>query len=297
MAEKEQRKVKKGLVITLAILILIAIVVVLIIVLLPKDTNKAINKAQTQEASMFLQDSDERMMFSSFQTKISNADLSTFVIEAKSAENISNTLKNIMHFYNKYLIFTNSNGTFQNNYNVIMDGFKDANAYQKQLNKIIKDVYERVSPTQTFTYGAWTDFKEVYVKYVKAYSKSINGLNKVLISCLPSGVINNDLTKVVLNTIDDFLIVINKGFDKNQYVVNYATTFVNYYLNTSNSLAQYKFSSTLQDKVSKLNTFIDKCPLIDVIEKINKQGIEFSATDEISLEIVNVMKSFLQGGF
>ena len=80
-----------------------------------------------------------------------------------SSANIDFSLERIKHF----LLFIIFKIVFQNNYNVIMDGFKDANLYQKEMNAIAHEVYNKVDNSTTFTKGAWLDFKTVYVKYVK----------------------------------------------------------------------------------------------------------------------------------
>lgn len=300
MANKEKKKVNKKLLIALAILVLIAVTVVLVIVLIPKKTGKAVEKTQAQAEQMFLVGKDEKEMFLSFQDKVKK-NATKYVKEIESAETISLMLNNILSFYNDYLVFTQDNKVFQKNYSTIMDGFSDANSYQRDMNKVVEKVYKQVETSTTFTEGAWKEFKEIFEKYVKSYSKSISGLNKVLIACMPTGVINNHLTSKVLDTIDAYLEVINLGFDKREAVVTYASNFVNTYLMGRYSpIKNYKYSSILHEKLARLNNFdlVYGKTIKDVISSIDANGeitISRIDKDEDGVHLAEVV-NYLKGG-
>lgn len=296
MAEGK-KKINKKWIIALAILVLIAVVVVLVIVLLPKNTKGAVDKVQTQSEEMFLKDKTESSMFDEMQRKINNS-ATDYIGEVASAKTVLIMLNDIMDFYNDYMVFAKDNKTFQNNYNVIMDSFGDANQYQKDMNAICLEVHNKVENSSTFIKGAWTDFKVVYAKYIKSYSKAIKGLNKVFTDCVPKGIINNDYTVKVLTTIDDYLNVINTGFETKAKVIEFADTFTKSYLK-SEELAKYKFSKNLQEKLASINKFSQLYgkTLQDVIATVDKDGIHMtpSETDKDG-KVLDDVKLFLLGG-
>lgn len=296
MAEGKKKINKKWLV-ALAILVLIAVVVVLVIVLLPKNTKGVVDKVQTQTEQCFLKDKTEVTMFDSFQRKINNS-ATEYIEEVASAKAVIVMLNEVLDFYNDYMVFAKDNKTFQDNYNLIMDGFNDANKYQKDMNAICLEVYNKVENSSTFIKGAWTDFKVVYAKYIKSYSNSIRGLNKVFTSCVPAGVINNDFTVKVLSTVDDYLAVINTGFEAKAKVIEFAGTFTKEYLNAE-MLSQYKFSENLQGKLKSINKFSELYgkSLRELIASVDSEGIHMdpSETDTDGKVLADV-KSFLLGG-
>lgn len=295
MAEK--KKINKKWLIAIAILVLIAVVVVLVIVLLPKNTSKAITQVKAQSEKVYLKDNEEKEMFDSFQRKI-NVSATDYNEEVASAKKIAIVIQEVLDFYNDYVIYATNTKVFQNNYNVIMDGFKDANLYQKEMNAIAHEVYNKVDNSTTFTKGAWLDFKTVYVKYVKSYAKAFRGLNNVFVSCVPHGVINNDFTVKVLATVDNYLTVINKGFDSRAKIVNYASDFVKNYLN-ADLLSKYKFSENLQKKLTSINEFdqVYGKTIQDLIESVDKNGFTIKVIEaDKNGQILTDSQLFLIGG-
>lgn len=296
----EKKRFNKKWLILLATLVLIAIIVVTVVLLLPKNTKEVVKQTQTQTTSMFLTTNDEEIMYASFQEKI-RLNAVQYVTEASTVKQLSKDLTKIIKFYNQFLVLAADNGVFQNNYHVIMDGFNNANGYQKEMDAIIKEVYEKVNASSTFTEGAWTSFQSVYVKYVTSYHSAIAGLNRVFQGCLPAGIMSNEFTFQVLNTVDDYLDVIIRNYDSCSAIAAKFSTFVNSYVTNWNAtLSQYKFSKVLQEKLktmSELQTVYGKdVSFKKLIETIDETGINYPSKDTDTNGILVIVKTFLNGG-
>ena len=296
MASKKSKK----WIIALAILVLIAVVVVCIIVFIPKNTDNVLKQTYSQKETMFLKSDEDEKMFASFERKI-QLNASEYTNEITSARKISNTLNNIIYFYSENIVFAQNNATFQSNYNLIMDNYGHANNYQERMTDKLTEIYNKVDSSSTFTAGAWEEFKGIFVNYVKCYSNSIKGLNKVYRDCVNDGIIHNDLTFLVLDTVDNYLEVINKDFTENRYVVNYANAFVNNYLvSYTTNLSGYKFSTATQDKVKLIHEFesvYGKGQNIKaVIESIGASGITYQTKPEDNKGVLEQVKTLLNGG-
>lgn len=284
--------------IALAVIVLIAVVAVILIVCLPKNVNDVKNRAFAEQETSFLNDKDEAAMYSSFESKIA-VSAPQYRTEASDAKTVSLMMGQILGFYNNYLVYAENNGTFQSQYRVILDGFNSMNTYQKGMKDILKDVNDYVGQdANTYITGAWQKFKVQYNGYVSSYAKTLEGLGKVFIDCVPKGVQNNDFTKLVIETTNDYLTVIAKHAENNSAVVSYASRFVSRYLIDTDTTFKFEFNESMKTSLNKINEFttVYKDNIISVIESIDASGIKYQQQDIDQTNILSTVKSFLNGG-
>ena len=299
MAEKSKIKSKKW-VVALAVLVALAIIAVVIVLVIPKNVNDVKGRAREQETTMFLQKEDEKLKFEDFLGKIDGY-ASEYSLVSGNAKKVSVILTDVMHFYNDYIVFAESNSTFQSQYRVIMNGFKNANKYQKQMDDILDQVYTTVKNSKSFTDWAWQRFAEYFQGYVTSYIDAFEGLALVYRDCIPQGTINNALTDKVLNTVNDYLAVVAENKFESAYYIAYTQNFVAKYVTAENSVIyNYEYSKTLQSSLEKINTFSNvykNSTLRDVIRSIDNTGITYKKTGvKDEKDVLSAVKDFLQGG-
>ncbi len=295
----EKGKKKRGWIIALAIVVLIAVVVTCVIVFWPKNTDNVVSQTNTQIDTMYLKDKDDKDKFESFAKKV-NKYASQYNNEVQSAKRINDMIAEMMNFYGFYLPYAEGNGTFQSNYNLIMDGFNSANSYQEKMTQIMNEAYEKVNQAPTFTEGAWLDFKKEFFGYVKGYADAFQGLSKVFKDCVPDGVMHNELMFLILNTVNDYFnVIIGNGVEK-QYTINFANTFINKYVSLGTGPAfSYKYSEALQGSVKTINKFSSVYggqTIKDVIKSIQSTGITFEISEADTENVLKEVKTFLNGG-
>lgn len=290
---------KKKWIIALAVVVLIAVVVTCVIVFLPKNTDNVVSQTNTQINTMYLKDKDDNDKFESFAQKV-NKYANQYNNEVQSAKRINDMIAEMMNFYGFYLPYAEGNGTFQSNYNLIMDGFNSANSYQEKMTQIMDETYEKVDQAPTFTEGAWLDFKKEFDGYVKGYANAFQGLSKVFKDCVPDGIMHNEFMFLILNTVNDYFdVIISNGIEK-QYTINFANTFINKYVSLGTGPAfSYKYSEALQESVKTINKFSSVYggqTIQDVIKSINAGGITFKVNESDTDGVLEEVKTFLNGG-
>ena len=297
MAEK-----KKGVkwIIILTILVLIAVTVTLIVVFLPKNTSKAVEQTDKQANSMFIVKDESKELYQTFQAKVRGTAEDKYGQETENVYNLSLSLNRIVGFYNDYLVFAESNKTFSNNYNKIMRNFNKANSYQEDMEEVIVEVNQYLGPIDTsFIEGAWREFRGYFVKYMDCYVNAVNGLKNVFKDCIPSGVIANEMTYLVLDNVDVYLECINANFEKSTMFINYLSSFTNYLNKSNNILSKYPFNTTVQNKVKLVQDFSkvygEDVDLTTLIKSITQDGFTFERPVQDVNNVLDAAKSFLKG--
>ena len=286
-------------IIALAVLALIAVAVVCIIVFVPKNIDDVKNETKAHAETMFLKNEDEIKHFSGFQTKI-NIYANKYASEFQCANNIIFSLNGTMEFYAREMLFAENGSAFQENYYVILDNFKKAKEYQASLDEIVKKVYEKVNASTTFTEGAWEDFREVFVEYTKSYTAAFKGLSKVYRDCGADGLVHNNMTYLVLDTINDYLDVINMTkFGDIKNMTSKLKNFVEVYVSANTTpINKYKFSQTLADKVTNIQKFskvYEGKTKQDVIKTCGASDFSFKVSAEDKTGVLTDLKTFLEG--
>ena len=296
-------KTKKWIVV-LSILILIAIVVTLVIVFLPKNISNVIKQTNTQVETMYLKQSEDVKAFETFKSKItSSASVKEEI--GQDVENVSNTfsaINNTLKFYNNYLVFAQDNSTFQNAYGKIMKSYNSANQKQKAMQDVVDKVNSKLDNDDDFFFeGAWREFKESFVPYFNSYVKAFKALSEVYEKCVPTGIITNEFTILVLDNVNNYFEVISNNFDKSQDKIQKLNGFLGYInIDENDVLQNYNFSENLQKSYKTITADFGKIyegkTFKDVIKSITEEGFTFEKSESDLDNILEGVEKFLTGG-
>ncbi len=308
----ERKLFNKKWLIALSILVLIAITVTMVIVFLPKKTSRAVEKVYENESTMFLQSENEKILYNSFVDKLEV--VSSYQSEAKFARTLSETMHDVVVFYNASLVYCESNGTFQDNYGKIVSGIDRANESKVRMNNMLSEIQEKIEAGSLSNLStAWRDYRKEFVVYVTEYSNAIEGMSAVYKDCLPKGVRQNQFTYDVLDSvnffldyiIEDYSYMVNVDVRDNSTTstfaggvkVNKLENFVNVYLNNKQTISSVEYSSSLQDYMTKIKEFknLYKASLGDVIKSI-KADYGFTGISQDTQGLLATVKTFLNGG-
>lgn len=299
------KKIKgKKWIIILSVLVLIAIIVTLVVVFLPKNVDKIISEVDSQSKTMLLKEDESDNLYLKFKTKITGAS-SINEKYGQDTENVYDACKainEVVDFYNGYLVFAVDNSTFQGQYSSIMKNYSIANSQQRKMEglmeKVTTDLGNRDS---TFFENAWKEFKGYFVDYFNSHVVVINSLCKIYENCIPKGIIANEMTELVLGTVNDYLDVIKNDFDSAKYKLEYLDNFLGYLdLDENKALSSFNFSQKLQENIEVLGTFgfvygEDKS-LKTLIEGITADGFTMESNVVDTKGVLDIAKNFLTGG-
>ena len=225
--------------------------------------------------------SDKYFALKSRKTKINSASVAnSYTQEVYDIEMLTGTVDKILDYYNDYLIFAKDNKNLKNNYKAIKEGLNDAKESQRKLVKIIEKTNKLSDESTTYLQNAMVDFRKEYRNWLKHQIRAIGGLENAYTGSLGKVTFNNDASKLILNTVNDYLssILTNfnnlvktdiKGANINTYKSNYARygltakinlfdQFVNKNVNSATSthdIEDYYFNSSIQEKYTTLNEF------------------------------------------
>lgn len=300
---KEGKIKGKKWIIVVSVLILIAIVVTLIIVFLPKNPNQAIELLDSNSQTMFLKNSEDETRFKDFQNKVDLNLTDTDSQEVKNIYSLFGILNDVVAFYNQELVYAENNSAFQDNLGKVVRSLNSASSSQKSLTSSIEEVNSRIGVSDTdFIKGKWSDIRKQFLSYLENYTQAISGLNAIYQGAVPNSVLQNELTRLVLSNIDNYLLSVREQFVEKQALANakrieFFGQFVGYIKNTD-LLTDYHFNSALQSKVASLNAFEKTCnsTFSAVINSIGATGFTFSTTLSGAQSYVDLAETFLQGG-
>lgn len=295
-------KVKtKKWIIVLSVLVAIAIAVTLIIVLLPKDYKRIISMTQEHCESIYLKKNKDEELYKNFQDKIDLVYKDSYGVESDTVHSVLDSLGEVVDFYSEYIVFAENNKYFQKSYKPIVKGFENVSKYEDEMRKIVVDVNSKLgNQDNTFIASAWQKFKEYFQNYLKAYSKVISSLNNIFENCITDGIIQNEMTSLVLDTVDDYLDSIASDFDSSKTKVEYFTKFISYlqYPNGRAILARFNFDGELQDSiklVQNFSKFYQDSNLKTLIDSVNDSGFTFQGSEDETTGILETSEMFLKG--
>lgn len=299
------KKIKgKKWIIILSVLVLIAIIVTLVVVFLPKNVDKIISEVDSQSKTMLLKEAESDDLYLKFKTKITGASSinEKYGQDTENVYDACKTINEVVDFYNGYLVFAFDNSTFQGQYSSIMKNYSIANSQQRKMEglmeKVTTDLGNRDS---TFFENAWKEFKGYFVDYFNSHVVVINSLCKIYENCIPKGIIANEMTELVLGTVNDYLDVIKNDFDNSKYKLEYLDNFLGYLdLDENKALSSFNFSQKLQENIEVLGTFgfvygEDKS-LKTLIEGITADGFTMESNVVDTKGVLDIAKNFLTGG-
>lgn len=289
----------------LGIIVLVAIIVVVIIIAIPPNTYNAVETLNRASKTNYLSSATEQTAFDKFEEKMTS---SVYLQEVQDIEKMSKSVDIILDYYNDYLVFAKDNKTFKNNYKTIKENLEEAKENQKKMSSIISKTTKLSDVSSTYLQNSMIDFRRAYVKYLKNCKSAIGGLENVYAGSLGNVTFNNTASKLILNTVNDYISVIVSNFgslakadvkdgstsgyaEKYQELaltkkIDYFNDFLLTYLSDSNhDIETYYFQTSVQEKYSLLNEFFtlySQKNLKGVINSIQASGtIAFVAPDEV----------------
>ena len=304
----------KKLVTIIGVLAFIAIIVVIIVLSIPANTYGAVERLNEASQSSFLENESEKTRYEKSETKIAGSTKNYYNQEVQDIKVLSGSINKILDYYNEYLILADDNKVFSKNYKIIKNNLEDANTYQDEMNNYLIELNNLNDNSDSHLQYLWIDFRQTFSTYLSSITSAIDALNNCYQGCFNNTFTNNLSSTNILNTIDDFLIVISNEFNtlvetdlKNytQKDYNYQShgkiilldNFVNNYIVNDGEITRYYFDESLQTKYNKINSFYQTYNLTNfttVIESIEDDGkISLTFQQQDTDGIYSTVKEFL----
>lgn len=321
MAEKKEYTTgsRKWLMI-LSILVLVAILAVVIVLLVPGNTYSMVEVLHSHSTTSFLNidNTSERENYDKLKNEFDIA-VTGYKQEVEDVETLSQTINNILDFYDEYTIFAQNNGTLTKNYKSIKSSLNKASKLQDKMNEEIVKLITLSDNSDTYQRNAWIDLRVLYIDWLESMQNAITRLNTCYQKCFNPSFTNNSASTLVLNTIDDYIDVIVDEFNnlkendkKSGSVEVYSYTiagkvklfnaFVRNQVKSEN-FVDYTFDEQTKVFYDDVNKFFDLYSQEDfknVIISINPNGAITEDFDDVnlsgSLTCFENAKSFLSGG-
>lgn len=238
---------KKWLVI-FGILVLIAVIVVGIVLFIPANTYSMIEALQENEAHFLMKDTEEQNDFNEFTIKLKSSEaLSYYTEEINNVLVITDSLSDVLSFYNNYMVFAKSNKTLSSNTKSINKYISEANKIQKNIDNLLVETKKLDTEATSYLKNAWIDFRKEFVKYMDNYYKMFTSLYKCYQGCFDLSYSNNAASKRILNAVNDYVYCI---------MMDYKSVSAN---DKKDSLYQGNYSYTSSPKITWFKAFVDKC--------------------------------------
>ena len=311
-----------------AILVLVAIVVVVIILAIPPNTYNAVEMLNRTSQTSYLTVNSEQVEFGKFKQKISSSAVSGYSQELLDIEKTAQTIDIILDFHNDNLVFAKDNDNLKDNYKNIKEGLQDVKDIQKKLVNIVEKTNKLSDSSSTYLQGAMVDYREFYLKYLKACKRSIAGLENAYSGSLGKVLYNNPASSLILNTVNDYMdILVNqykalvekdsKGGNMTSYAneyaslglkakVDYFNKFVNKYIKSDfdKITYNYHFDTAIQEEFDDLNSFFtvysekNTKPLIESIKTVGASNMVTKTYEDVTDTdgVFDLMCEFLRGG-
>lgn len=321
MAEKKEYTTgsRKWLMI-LSILVLVAILAVVIVLLVPGNTYSMVEVLHSHSTTSFLNidNTSERENYDKLKNEF-NIAVTGYKQEVEDVETLSQTINNVLDFYDEYTIFAQNNGTLTKNYKSIKSSLNKASKLQDKMNEEIVKLITLSDNSDTYQRNAWIDLRVLYIDWLESMQNAITRLNTCYQKCFNPSFTNNSASTLVLNTIDDYIDVIVDEFNnlkendkKSGSVEVYSYTiagkvklfnaFVRNQVKSEN-FVDYTFDEQTKVFYDDVNKFFDLYSQEDfknVIISINPNGAITEDFDDVnlsgSLTCFENAKSFLSGG-
>lgn len=319
MAEKAKKASNgnlKKILLIVGILVLIAIIVVVIVLLVPGNTYGAVERLKQTSQTSFLQNESEKNNFDKFEIKISNSAYRYYAQELQDIESLSNSINEVLDYYDEYMVFASDNKVLKKNYKTIKNNLADSVDVQKELNSILNEAVNLSDTADSHLKNLMLDFRSQYANYLEHMTKAIAALNKSYQGCITNNLTNNLASTIILDATDDFLTVITGEFDtlvagdKKDYTsedykyeshgkIVYFNSYVDVYLVEETDIMNYYFSTATSAKYEKINKFFefynqnDFTQVIDSISNTGNYDIELVFQTEDTEGIYAQVKDFL----
>ena len=318
--KKEYTTGSRKWLIILSILVLIAIIAVVIVLLVPGNTYSMVEVLHSHSTTSFLNvdNTSERENYDKLKNEF-DITVTGYKQEVEDVETLSQTINNVLDFYDEYTIFAQNNGTLTKNYKSIKSSLNKASKLQDKMNEEIVKLITLSDNSDTYQRNAWIDLRVLYIDWLESMQNAITRLNTCYQKCFNPSFTNNSASTLVLNTIDDYIDVIVDEFNnlkendkKSGSVEVYSYTiagkvklfnaFVRNQVKSEN-FVDYTFDEQTKVFYDDVNNFFDLYSQEDfknVIISINPNGAITEDFDDVnlsgSLTCFENAKSFLSGG-
>ena len=321
MAEKKDYTTgsRKWLII-LSVLVLVAIIAVVIVLLVPGNTYSMVEVLHSHSTTSFLNvdNTSERENYDKLKAEFDIA-VTGYKQEVEDIETLSQTINNVLDFYDEYTIFAKNNGTLTQNYKSIKSNLNKASRLQDDMNEEIVTLISLSDNSDTYQRNAWIDLRVIYVDWLESMQNAITRLNTCYQNCFDPSLTNNTASTLVLNAVDDYISVITDDFNdliendqKSSSIESYNYTmngriklfeaFVNARL-TSTNFVNYIFYQRIKNFYDDVNQFYTVYSQEDfkyLLDSIAPNGAFTENFDDVnvsgSLTCLANTKTFLSGG-
>ena len=321
MAEKKDYTTgsRKWLII-LSVLVLVAIIAVVIVLLVPGNTYSMVEVLHSHSTTSFLNvdNTSERENYDKLKAGFDIA-VTGYKQEVEDIETLSQTINNVLDFYDEYTIFAKNNGTLTQNYKSIKSNLNKASRLQDDMNEEIVTLISLSDNSDTYQRNAWIDLRVIYVDWLESMQNAITRLNTCYQNCFDPSLTTNTASTLVLNAVDDYISVITDDFNdliendqKSSRIESYNYTmngriklfeaFVNARL-TSTNFVNYIFHQRIKNFYDDVNQFYTVYSQEDfkyLLDSIAPNGAFTENFDDVnvsgSLTCLANTKTFLSGG-
>lgn len=321
MAEKKDYTTgSRKWLIVLSVLVLVAIIAVVIVLLVPGNTYSMVEVLHSHSTTSFLNvdNTSERENYDKLKAEFDIA-VTGYKQEVEDIETLSQTINNVLDFYDEYTIFAKNNGTLTQNYKSIKSNLNKASRLQDDMNEEIVTLISLSDNSDTYQRNAWIDLRVIYVDWLESMQNAITRLNTCYQNCFDPSLTNNTASTLVLNAVDDYISVITDDFNdliendqKSSRIESYNYTmngriklfeaFVNARL-TSTNFVNYIFHQRIKNFYDDVNQFYTVYSQEDfkyLLDSIAPNGAFTENFDDVnvsgSLTCLANTKTFLSGG-
>lgn len=321
MAEKKDYTTgSRKWLIVLSVLVLVAIIAVVIVLLVPGNTYSMVEVLHSHSTTSFLNvdNTSERENYDKLKAEFDIA-VTGYKQEVEDIETLSQTINNVLDFYDEYTIFAKNNGTLTQNYKSIKSNLNKASRLQDDMNEEIVTLISLSDNSDTYQRNAWIDLRVIYVDWLESMQNAITRLNTCYQNCFDPSLTNNTASTLVLNAVDDYISVITDDFNdliendqKSNSIESYNYTmngriklfeaFVNARL-TSTNFVNYIFYQRIKNFYDDVNQFYTVYSQEDfkyLLDSIAPNGAFTENFDDVnvsgSLTCLANTKTFLSGG-
>ena len=306
--------------IILSVLVLVAIIAVVIVLLVPGNTYSMVEVLHSHSTTSFLNvdNTSERENYDKLKAEFDIA-VTGYKQEVEDIETLSQTINNVLDFYDEYTIFAKNNGTLTQNYKSIKSNLNKASRLQDDMNEEIVTLISLSDNSDTYQRNAWIDLRVIYVDWLESMQNAITRLNTCYQNCFDPSLTNNTASTLVLNAVDDYISVITDDFNdliendqKSNSIESYNYTmngriklfeaFVNARL-TSTNFVNYIFYQRIKNFYDDVNQFYTVYSQEDFkyfLDSIAPNGAFTENFDDVnvsgSLTCLANTKTFLSGG-
>lgn len=321
MAEKKDYTTgSRKWLIVLSVLVLVAIIAVVIVLLVPGNTYSMVEVLHSHSTTSFLNvdNTSERENYDKLKAEFDIA-VTGYKQEVEDIETLSQTINNVLDFYDEYTIFAKNNGTLTQNYKSIKSNLNKASRLQDDMNEEIVTLISLSDNSDTYQRNAWIDLRVIYVDWLESMQNAITRLNTCYQNCFDPSLTNNTASTLVLNAVDDYISVITDDFNdliendqKSSSIESYNYTmngriklfeaFVNARL-TSTNFVNYIFYQRIKNFYDDVNQFYTVYSQEDfkyLLDSIAPNGAFTENFDDVnvsgSLTCLANTKTFLSGG-